>query len=371
MKLNAICESADIGEVSAIVVMRGHTSGVQVLLTNRMRAPGVGEWDIVGGHLQYGETKEEAAHRELKEETGIDSYDMEYVREGRLIPGRCLKLYLFSLVVPNDTEVDVGSESDSRERKWFPITNLPTLAFGQNKVVLEIVASVLGEGIVPCRRVLTESKGKGLLIVFEGVDGAGKSTQVSALEKAMTEWGHKPVMTAWNSSKLIHPSIKKLKDAREMYPIIFSLMHAADLWHRYLTIIEPALQEGKSVIADRYYHTSYARDHLRGIEYSFIDDMYKKMPEPDIVFHCSISPEEAVARVEDRKDASYYGDGMDLELAKNPKDNHRIYTKLLSREYDKVLPKAKGYVKIDMARDIEPISREIIAYVKKKIAGLR
>lgn len=103
-------------------------------------------------------------------------------------------------------------------------------------------------------------KDKGLLIVFEGIDGAGKSTQVDMLKDWLDDEGYDFEHTDWNSSDLLSPATKKFKDKRELTPKLYCLLHAADLIHRYETIIHPALVLNKIVICDRYVYTSIARN---------------------------------------------------------------------------------------------------------------
>src|SRR5438045_4010610 len=105
-----------------------------------------------------------------------------------------------------------------------------------------------------------EPCGGGALIAFEGSDGSGKTTQRKLFKAWLENMGEDVTVTKWNSSPLFKPLIKARKAARLLDPIDYSILHAADFRHRYETVIQPALEEGKVVIADRYAFTGISRD---------------------------------------------------------------------------------------------------------------
>src|SRR6266581_7678285 len=113
--------------------------------------------------------------------------------------------------------------------------------------------------------VFTEESDPGLLIAFEGMDGSGKTTQRKLLKTWLENMNEDVVTTKWNSSPLFKPLIKARKAARLLNPRDYSVLHAADFRHRYETVIQPSLREGKIVLADRYIFTGLARDVARGV----------------------------------------------------------------------------------------------------------
>ena len=92
----------------------------------------------------------------------------------------------------------------------------------------------------------------GKLIVVEGVDGSGKSTQLNLLRNWLESKGKSVVFTEWNSSKLISKTIKQAKRSNSLIPVTFSILHATDFADRLENIIVPALKAGLIVLADRY-----------------------------------------------------------------------------------------------------------------------
>ena len=98
----------------------------------------------------------------------------------------------------------------------------------------------------------------GLLIAFEGPDGAGKTTQRKLFKTWLKGEGHDVVTSKWSSSRLVKPLIKARKKVHALGPEEFCLLHAVDFRHRLHTEILPALWQGKTVLADRFLFTGFA-----------------------------------------------------------------------------------------------------------------
>ena len=74
----------------------------------------------------------------------------------------------------------------------------------------------------------------GKLIIVEGIDGSGKSTQLLLLHKWLEAKGHKVFFTEWNSSELVKDTTKRGKKNKSLTPTTFSLLHATDFASRQL-----------------------------------------------------------------------------------------------------------------------------------------
>lgn len=207
---------------------------------------------------------------------------------------------------------------------------------------------------------------RGLLIVFEGCDGAGKTTQTEATVKWLEkEMDYQVVQTEWNSSKLLESAIKKGKNKRILTPMLYSLLHAADMVTRYEQEILPALSANKVVLADRYIYTSIVRDKLRGVDVEYLDKIYSDFRDPDILFHCVLPIHLAFSRLVADKGLKYYGTGMDLNLADNREDSYVKYADMMDKMYRKILPEVRTYHKLDMRQSVEAITDDIKEVVKK------
>jgi len=106
----------------------------------------------------------------------------------------------------------------------------------------------------------------GRLIVVEGIDGSGKSTQLQLLRRWLDSMGYDVFFTEWNSADIVKKTTKKGKKTRGLTPTTFSLLHATDFADRLVSSILPPLKAGMIVLADRYVFTAYARDCVRGCQ---------------------------------------------------------------------------------------------------------
>ena len=102
---------------------------------------------------------------------------------------------------------------------------------------------------------------KGKLIVIEGTDGSGRSTQIGLLKNWLEVRGYAVVETGWARSTLMHKSIELAKSGNMMDRMTFSLLYATDFADRLENQIIPALRSGHIVIADRYIYTAFVRGY--------------------------------------------------------------------------------------------------------------
>src|SRR5919197_2274428 len=129
---------------------------------------------------------------------------------------------------------------------------------------------------------------KGKLIVVEGIDGSGKSTQLRLLEKWFQSKDTSVFLTEWNSSETVRRITSKGKRKGRLTPITFSLLHATDFADRYERNILPLLHAGYIVLADRYIYTAFARDGVRGCDPGWVRKLYSYARQPDITFFFNV-----------------------------------------------------------------------------------
>ena len=122
----------------------------------------------------------------------------------------------------------------------------------------------------------------GKLIVVEGIDGSGKSTQSDLLQKWLSSLGVSVFYTEWNSSLLVKAATKMGKKKNLLTPTTFSLLHATDFADRFIYQILPPLKAGMIVIADRYTFTAFARDAARGVDPQWVREVYNFAVRPDV-----------------------------------------------------------------------------------------
>jgi dTMP kinase len=196
-----------------------------------------------------------------------------------------------------------------------------------------------------------ESKGK--LIVVEGIDGSGKSTQIRLLEKWLIAKGMQVFLTEWNSSVLVKEITSKGKKKGRLTPTTFCLLHATDFADRYERNIFPLIHAGYIVLADRYVYTAYARDIVRGCDPRWVREVYNYAVKPDITFYFSVPVEVASERIlAGRPKLKYYEAGMDLNLSNDPFESYRIFQSRIIEQYE-TMAESEGFVTIDGTSGIE------------------
>jgi dTMP kinase len=186
---------------------------------------------------------------------------------------------------------------------------------------------------------LTQPHGyPGKLLVVEGIDGSGKTTQLGLLAKWLTAEGHRVFITEWNSSALVKAATKTGKKKNALTPMTFSLLHATDFADRLLYKIIPPLKAGMIVLADRYTYTAFARDATRGVDRQWVRDLYSFAVRPDIALYFRVPIDVSVDRLMARRvKLKFYEAGMDLGWSTNPIESFRLFQGKVLEEYDRLV----------------------------------
>ena len=194
----------------------------------------------------------------------------------------------------------------------------------------------------------------GKLIIVEGIDGSGKSTQLLLLHKWLESKGYKVFFTEWNSSELVKDTTKRGKKNKTLTPTTFSLLHATDFASRLYHEILPPLKAGMIVLADRYMYTAFARDVTRGVSPEWIRKLYSFAITPDMAFYFKIPIEIAISRLlgGSRGQFKYYEAGMDMNLNQDVTESFRIFQSNILAQYEKIVGEFQ-LITMDATRDIE------------------
>jgi dTMP kinase len=197
------------------------------------------------------------------------------------------------------------------------------------------------------------------LIVVEGIDGSGKSTQIQLLRRWLEARGVKVFFTEWNSSDLVRQATKRGKKKNLLTPTTFSLLHATDFADRLTYRIIPYLKAGITVLADRYIYTAFARDFARGVDRRWVRDLYAFAGKPDAAFYFRVPIDVAVGRILGaRAKIKFYEAGMDLGLSPDPVESFRLFQGKVLEEYDR-LSGEYGFRVIDGTRSIDAQQRQV------------
>ena len=194
----------------------------------------------------------------------------------------------------------------------------------------------------------------GKLIIVEGIDGSGKSTQLQLLEKWLAAKGFNVFFTEWNSSQLVRETTKRGKKSKALTPTTFSLLHATDFANRFYHDILPPLKAGMVVLADRYVYTAFARDAVRGVSRAWVRKLYNFAIQPDMAFYFNVPIEVAIDRLlgGTRAQLKYYEAGMDLGISQDLEESFRIFQSRILAEYEKIGDEL-GLITMDATKEIE------------------
>jgi dTMP kinase len=208
----------------------------------------------------------------------------------------------------------------------------------------------------------------GRLIIVEGIDGSGKSTQLQLLQKWLLNAHYRVFFTEWNSSALVKETIKHGKKKNLLTPATFSILHATDFADRLAHLIITPLKAGMIVCADRYIYTAFARDVVRGVHREWVRDMYGFAVKPDLGFYFKVPVELSLERLlNGREELKFHEAGMDLGLSDDPKESYRIFQGKILQEYDAIAVE-HGLNVIDGTQSIKKQQSIIRDMVKKNLS---
>jgi len=200
---------------------------------------------------------------------------------------------------------------------------------------------------------------KGRLIVIEGPDASGRSTQITMLTSKLEADGHAVLNTGLRRSELISQGILEAKRNFVLGKRTISLFYAADFADQLENKIIPALRSGYIVLADRYIYTLMARDAVRGISIRWSHNLFGFAMKPHLVFYLDVDPNELVHRVFQKNSSlDYYESGADLGLSDNMLKSFLIYQGLLAKQFRK-MQKKYGLVPINGNRSIVEIGKDL------------
>jgi dTMP kinase len=209
----------------------------------------------------------------------------------------------------------------------------------------------------------------GRLIVVEGADGSGRSTQIAMLVESLEGNGHATVQVGLKRSTLVSEELEKAQEGNILSRTTLSLFYATDFADQIENIMLPALKSGFIVLADRYIYTLMARDMVRGMDEAWLKNLYGIALEPDAVFYLNVSPEELVQRGFAKNAAlDYWESGMDLGLSRDMFDSFMRYQTMMQQTF-RHLQTTYGFTIVDGMRSAEAINADLRKKIGAVLAG--
>jgi dTMP kinase len=211
----------------------------------------------------------------------------------------------------------------------------------------------------------------GRLVIVEGIDGSGKSTQLTLLAQWLRSEGHSVVFSEWNSSPIVRNTTRRGKRRRILTPLTFSLIHATDFSDRLQNMIVPSLKAGAIVLADRYVYTALARDVVRGVDARWVRSLYSFAGMPSAAFYFRVPLEVALKRIlANRPKLKWYEAGMDLSLHADPQESYRQFQSHILIEYEKLVQEYGLHV-MDATQPVEEQQRELRKAIRPLLRSMK
>ncbi|GHO44174.1 dTMP kinase [Ktedonospora formicarum] len=205
----------------------------------------------------------------------------------------------------------------------------------------------------------------GRLIVLEGTDGVGRTTQIQLLRPWLESLGYAVIDTEMTHSILAGEGIKEAKAGHALGPITMQLFYATDFVDRLEQQVLPALRAGFIVLIDRYIYTLMARALVRGADAGWLKSIYGLALKPDAIFYLHLGIEDLIPRVLQRGGFNYWESGMDMRLGPDLYESFVIYQKRILHEFEQMSRVYQFHV-IDARLQVE----EICALLKHEIHSL-
>ncbi|RLP87021.1 dTMP kinase [Micromonospora sp. BL4] len=242
-------------------------------------------------------------------------------------------------------------------------------AFGQMDdkkgvpVLADLWGSIRGRPLMPAEPFVSA----GLFVVFEGGEGAGKSTQLAALAERLRGQGRDVVVTREPGATTVGQRIRSLvldtSGAEAPSPRAEALLYAADRAHHVAAVVRPALIRGGVVISDRYVDSSLAYQGagrtLPVDEVSWLSSWATGGLKPDLVVLLDVEPQTGLSRVESRSE------GVDRLEAESIAFHERVRYAFL----DLAAADPKRYLVLDASRPAEEITGQVIRRVEEMLGS--
>ncbi len=216
-----------------------------------------------------------------------------------------------------------------------------------------------------------EERLKGRLIVIEGADGSGRTTECALLKEHLEIQGHAVVDTGLRRSSLVGELIDDAKQGHVLGKTTLALFYAVDFADQLENKIVPALSAGTIVLADRYIFTLMARAAVRGASREWAQRLYAFALKPDLTIFLDTRTDLLLHRAFGRYGSlDYWESGMDLGLSRDRFESFFRYQELLRKEFE-WMSGEYDFVKVNANRSSREVHRDVRGIVQARFDAHR
>jgi dTMP kinase len=210
----------------------------------------------------------------------------------------------------------------------------------------------------------------GSLIVIEGMDGSGRSTQIALLQEWLESEGFAVQTSGLRRSNLVGRDIDELLAKNAATRLTLALMYATDFFDQVEHRILPALRSGTIVLADRFIFTLIARGVVRGINRDYMSGLYAMALRPHLTFWLNVRPETAFGREFRKAQAiSYWEAGRDMSLSHDLYWSFIRYQTMIKREFE-VMAKKHNFIELDGEASVSTVNKQLRQRIAEQL-GIR
>jgi dTMP kinase len=214
-------------------------------------------------------------------------------------------------------------------------------------------------------RPLSEVPGR--LIVLEGSDAVGRSTQVQMLRHWLEDEGYAVSDTGLRRGALCGPGLDAAREGHTLGPRTNSIFYATDFSDRLENQIIPALKAGFIVLSDRYFYSIIARDVVRGADPNWARNVYGFALVPDLTLYLRADVPTLVSRIVHGRGFNYWEAGMDIRCADNLYDSFCVYQEKLIQQFDRMAEEF-NFVTVDATRSVPAVNEDLRRHIRELFA---
>lgn len=217
---------------------------------------------------------------------------------------------------------------------------------------------------------LADTSLPGKLVVLEGPDGVGRSTQIALVREWLEASGYAVFSSGLKRSELASVGIGKAQQGHTLGNLTTALFYAADFADRLEREIVPALRAGFVVLTDRYLYSLIARALVRGVDGRWIRSLLGFALVPDAIFYLRSDVEHLMPRVLGSRGFDYWESGMDFLGRSDYYASFIDYQGRMLRVFDE-LGQEYGFVDIDATQSIRDVFIQLRAAVQEIVIALK
>jgi dTMP kinase len=185
----------------------------------------------------------------------------------------------------------------------------------------------------------------------------------------LEQGGHGTVQVGLKRSTLVSEELEQAQQGNILSRITLSLFYATDFADQLENVILPALKAGFIVLADRYIYTLMARDMVRGMDETWLRNLYGIALVPDAVFYLQTTPEVLVQRnFAKSQTLDFWESGMDLGLSRDMFDSFLKYQSLMIHEFQR-LQASYGFRIVNGNQSVDGIHDELRSEIEEVMKG--